>query len=52
VLARLIDHTLPAAEGGGADFVKASTGYHKAGGATVEAVAPPPAAAVGGRLPG
>jgi deoxyribose-phosphate aldolase len=38
-----------AAEAGGADFVKTSTGYHKAGGATVEAVAAM-AAAVGGRL--
>jgi deoxyribose-phosphate aldolase len=38
-----------AAEAGGADFVKTSTGYHKAGGATVEAVATM-AAAVGGRL--
>jgi deoxyribose-phosphate aldolase len=38
-----------AAEAGGADFVKTSTGFHKAGGATVEAVAAM-AAAVGGRL--
>ena len=38
-----------AAEAGGADFVKTSTGYHKAGGATVEAVTAM-AAAVGGRL--
>jgi deoxyribose-phosphate aldolase len=38
-----------AAEAGGADFVKTSTGYHPAGGATVEAVATM-AAAVGGRL--
>jgi deoxyribose-phosphate aldolase len=38
-----------AAEAGGADFVKTSTGFHKAGGATVEAVATM-AAAVGGRL--
>jgi len=38
-----------AAEAGGADFVKTSTGYHKAGGATVEAVAAM-AVAVGGRL--
>jgi deoxyribose-phosphate aldolase len=38
-----------AAEVGGADFVKTSTGFHKAGGATVEAVAAM-AAAVGGRL--
>jgi deoxyribose-phosphate aldolase len=38
-----------AAEAGGADFVKTSTGFHKAGGASVEAVAAM-AAAVGGRL--
>jgi deoxyribose-phosphate aldolase len=38
-----------AAEAGGADFVKTSTGYHQAGGATVEAVAAM-SAAVGGRL--
>jgi deoxyribose-phosphate aldolase len=38
-----------AAEAAGADFVKTSTGFHKAGGATVEAVAAM-AAAVGGRL--
>lgn len=38
-----------AAERGGADFVKTSTGFHKAGGATTEAVAAM-AAAVGGRL--
>jgi deoxyribose-phosphate aldolase len=38
-----------AAEAGGADFVKTSTGFHKAGGATVAAVAAM-AAAVGGRL--
>jgi deoxyribose-phosphate aldolase len=38
-----------AAEAGGADFVKTSTGYHKSGGATIEAVAAM-AAAVGGRL--
>jgi deoxyribose-phosphate aldolase len=38
-----------AAEAGGADFVKTSTGFHKAGGATVEAVAAM-AAAVDGRL--
>jgi deoxyribose-phosphate aldolase len=38
-----------AAEAGGADFVKTSTGFHKAGGATIEAVAAM-AAAVGGRL--
>jgi len=38
-----------AAEAGGADYVKTSTGFHKAGGATVEAVAAM-AAAVGGRL--
>jgi deoxyribose-phosphate aldolase len=38
-----------AAEAGGADFVKTSTGFHRAGGATVEAVRAM-AAAVGGRL--
>jgi deoxyribose-phosphate aldolase len=38
-----------AAEAGGADFVKTSTGFHPAGGATVEAVQVM-AAAVGGRL--
>jgi deoxyribose-phosphate aldolase len=38
-----------AAEAGGADFVKTSTGFHPAGGATVQAVAAI-AAAVGGRL--
>jgi deoxyribose-phosphate aldolase len=38
-----------AAEAAGADFVKTSTGFHRAGGATVEAVAAM-AAAVGGRL--
>jgi deoxyribose-phosphate aldolase len=38
-----------AAEAGGASFVKTSTGFHKAGGATVEAVRAM-AAAVGGRL--
>jgi deoxyribose-phosphate aldolase len=38
-----------AAEAGGADFVKTSTGFHKAGGATIEAVAAM-SAAVGGRL--
>jgi deoxyribose-phosphate aldolase len=38
-----------AAEAGGASFVKTSTGFHKAGGATVEAVAAM-AAAVDGRL--
>ena len=38
-----------AAEAGGADFVKTSTGFHKAGGATVAAVTAM-AAAVGGRL--
>jgi deoxyribose-phosphate aldolase len=38
-----------AAEAGGADFVKTSTGFHKAGGASTEAVAAM-AAAVGGRL--
>jgi deoxyribose-phosphate aldolase len=38
-----------AAEAGGADFVKTSTGFHPAGGATVQAVEAI-AAAVGGRL--
>ncbi|MGH3157266.1 MAG: deoxyribose-phosphate aldolase [Streptosporangiaceae bacterium] len=38
-----------AVEAGGADFVKTSTGFHPAGGATVEAVRAM-AAAVGGRL--
>jgi deoxyribose-phosphate aldolase len=38
-----------AAEAGGADFVKTSTGFHPAGGATVQAVAAM-AAATGGRL--
>jgi deoxyribose-phosphate aldolase len=38
-----------AAEAGGADFVKTSTGFHPAGGATIEAVRAM-AAAVGGRL--
>ena len=38
-----------AAESGGADFVKTSTGFHPAGGATVEAVRAI-AAVVGGRL--
>jgi deoxyribose-phosphate aldolase len=38
-----------AAEAGGADFIKTSTGFHPAGGATVQAVAAI-AAAVGGRL--
>jgi deoxyribose-phosphate aldolase len=38
-----------AAEAGGASFVKTSTGFHPAGGATVQAVAAM-AAAVGGRL--
>jgi deoxyribose-phosphate aldolase len=38
-----------AAEAGGADYVKTSTGFHPAGGATVEAVQVM-AAAVGGRL--
>ena len=38
-----------AAEAGGADYVKTSTGFHKAGGATVEAVHAM-ADAVGGRL--
>jgi deoxyribose-phosphate aldolase len=44
-----IEPACQAAEAGGADFVKTSTGYHKAGGATVEAVRAM-AAAVGGRL--
>jgi len=39
----------PSIVAGGADYVKTSTGFHKAGGATVEAVAAM-AAAVGGRL--
>jgi deoxyribose-phosphate aldolase len=38
-----------AAEAGGADFIKTSTGFHPAGGATVQAVEAI-AAAVGGRL--
>jgi deoxyribose-phosphate aldolase len=38
-----------AAESGGADFIKTSTGFHPAGGATVQAVKEI-AAAVGGRL--
>jgi deoxyribose-phosphate aldolase len=38
-----------AVEAGGADFVKTSTGFHRAGGASVEAVAAM-AEAVGGRL--
>jgi len=38
-----------AAEGSGADYVKTSTGFHPAGGATIEAVALM-AATVGGRL--
>jgi deoxyribose-phosphate aldolase len=38
-----------AAEAGGADFVKTSTGFHKAGGASTQAVRAM-AAAVGGRL--
>jgi deoxyribose-phosphate aldolase len=38
-----------AAEAGGADFVKTSTGFHKAGGATTDAITAM-AAAVGGRL--
>ena len=38
-----------AAEDAGADFVKTSTGFHPAGGATIDAVALM-AAAVGGRL--
>ncbi len=44
-----IEPACQAAEDGGADYVKTSTGFHKAGGATVEAVAAM-AAAVGGRL--
>jgi deoxyribose-phosphate aldolase len=44
-----IEPACRAAEAGGADFVKTSTGFNKAGGASVEAVAAM-AAAVGGRL--
>jgi deoxyribose-phosphate aldolase len=44
-----IEAACQAAEAGGASFVKTSTGFHKAGGATVEAVRAM-AAAVGGRL--
>ena len=44
-----IEPACQAAEAGGASFVKTSTGFHKAGGATVEAVRAM-AAAVGGRL--
>jgi deoxyribose-phosphate aldolase len=44
-----IEPACRAAESGGADFVKTSTGFHPAGGATVEAVRAM-AAAVGGRL--
>jgi deoxyribose-phosphate aldolase len=44
-----IEPACQAAEAGGAGFVKTSTGFHKAGGATVEAVRAM-AAAVGGRL--
>jgi len=47
-----LDRIVPAcraAEAGGASFVKTSTGFHKAGGATVEAVAAM-SAAVDGRL--
>ena len=44
-----IDQACRRAEHAGADFVKTSTGYHPAGGATVEAVARM-AATVGGRL--
>jgi deoxyribose-phosphate aldolase len=44
-----IEAACRAAEAAGADFVKTSTGYHPAGGATTDAVARM-AAAVGGRL--
>jgi deoxyribose-phosphate aldolase len=44
-----IEPACAAAESGGADFVKTSTGFHPAGGATVEAVRAI-AALVGGRL--
>jgi deoxyribose-phosphate aldolase len=44
-----IDQACRRAERAGADFVKTSTGYHPAGGATVDAVARM-ASAVGGRL--
>jgi deoxyribose-phosphate aldolase len=44
-----IDRCCAAAEQAGADLVKTSTGFHPAGGATVEAVARM-AAAIGGRL--
>jgi deoxyribose-phosphate aldolase len=44
-----IEAACRAAEQAGADFVKTSTGYHPAGGATVEAVERM-AATVGGRL--
>jgi deoxyribose-phosphate aldolase len=44
-----ITQACQASEDGGADFVKTSTGFHPAGGATVEAVRAL-AAAVGGRL--
>lgn len=44
-----IEPACRAAESGGADFVKTSTGFHPAGGATVEAVRAI-AAVVGGRL--
>ncbi|ORB85341.1 deoxyribose-phosphate aldolase [Mycobacterium kansasii] len=53
LLGRAGEHLLTAvcrvAEGAGADFVKTSTGFHPAGGATVDAVALM-ADAVGGRL--
>lgn len=44
-----IDPACRAAERGGADYVKTSTGYHRAGGASTDAVQAM-AAAVGGRL--
>lgn len=44
-----IEPACRAAESGGADFVKTSTGFHPAGGATVAAVRAM-AAVVGGRL--
>jgi deoxyribose-phosphate aldolase len=44
-----IEPACRAAESGGADFVKTSTGFHPAGGASVEAVRAM-AAVVGGRL--
>lgn len=44
-----IEPACRAAESGGADFVKTSTGFHRAGGATLQAVRAI-AAVVGGRL--